>query len=281
MSTAAPKEYVLGTGDDELARLSLQHRLWSDAAHSAWKAARIAPGMSVLDVGCGPGFASFDLAQLVTPRGRVIGIDESPAFIGYAQDQSRSRGLPHAAFGIGDVHHADRVVAGIEGAPKAFDIAYARWVLCFVPNPQAVVSSVAACLKPGGRFVVHDYFNYQTMCLAPRSEAYEKAVAATAKSWRARGGDCDIAGRLPALMEAAGLRVTRIEVHQRLARGNDSMFTWPDVWWRIYAPKLVDMGYLAQADCDQLIRDLDAVKASTSSFAVLPPVFEIIGEKAF
>ncbi|MEQ1634790.1 MAG: SAM-dependent methyltransferase, partial [Planctomycetota bacterium] len=65
------REYVLGTGSDELTRLSQQHRLWSNTAHEAWLAARIAPGHRVLDVGCGPGYAAFDLASLVTARGAV------------------------------------------------------------------------------------------------------------------------------------------------------------------------------------------------------------------
>ena len=50
--------YVLGTGDDELQRLSLQHRLWADAAHAAFRRAGITIAQRVLDVGCGPGFAA-------------------------------------------------------------------------------------------------------------------------------------------------------------------------------------------------------------------------------
>ncbi|MFY9341712.1 MAG: methyltransferase domain-containing protein, partial [Planctomycetota bacterium] len=71
------REYVLGTGADELSRLGLQHRLWSDAAHQAWQRACIRPGQRVLDVGCGPGYAAFDLAQIVTAVGAVVGVDES------------------------------------------------------------------------------------------------------------------------------------------------------------------------------------------------------------
>ncbi|MGD9688195.1 MAG: class I SAM-dependent methyltransferase [Phycisphaerales bacterium] len=280
MSESSTREYVLGTGADELARLALQHRLWSDAAHSAWKHAGIAPGRRVLDVGCGPGFGSFDLAQFVRDSGRVVGIDESETFIAYLRAQAAARGLPQLTAGVGDVQRLESAVRAAAPDVPAFDIAYARWVLCFVPDPQAVVSGVAALLAPGGRFVVHDYFNYEMMCLAPRSEAYARVVAATAKSWRARGGDPDICAYVPAMMEKAGLRVARLEVHQRVARGHESMFVWPDVWWRIYTPKLVEMGYLSRADGDQVIRDLDAAKGSTSSFAVLPPVFEIIGEKA-
>ncbi len=270
----AAREYVLGTGDDELARLALQHRLWADAAHAAWKMARIGLGDRVLDVGCGPGFASFDLAPLVGPRGRVVGVDESEAFIGHVNAQAAGRGLGWLTGVRGDV----QALEGAVGGERDFDLAYARWVLCFVPKPEDVIAGVARLLKPGGRFVVHDYFNYESMTLAPRRPSWAKAVAATAASWRARGGDPDVMGRVPRMMEKVGLKVTHLNVHQRVARGHETMFVWGDVWWRIYAPKLVAMGLLAQADCEELIRDLDEVKGSTTDFAVLPPVFEVIGE---
>jgi len=93
-SPARPSsEYILGTGADELDRLALQARLWSDAAHNLWRMARIQPGSHVLDVGCGPGYAAFDLAQLVTRRGRVIGLDESANFVAYANGNSAATEL--------------------------------------------------------------------------------------------------------------------------------------------------------------------------------------------
>ena len=266
------REYVLGTGDDELARLAQQARLWSDAAVDAWKRAGIAPGQRALDIGCGPGFASFDLAQLVTSSGAVVGIDESEGFIAHLTEQARVRGLPHLKGVAGDVQQIGPALLGNE----PFDLAYARWVLCFVRDPAAVVRSVARCLRPGGHFVVHDYFNYSSMTMGPRRRSHDLAVQATISSWRERGGDPDVVGRLPALFQQHGLRVLHLGVHQRIARGGDSMFAWPDTWWRTFAPKLVAMGKLAQRDCDELIADLTAARTSGTDFVHCPPVYELI-----
>ncbi len=269
-------EYVLGTGMDERERLGLQHRLWADAAHGLWHRAGVAPGAAILDVGCGPGHAAFELAQWVTSRGRVVGVDGSAAFIDHLAGQAAARDLPQLRGVTADVQGLPRALPGDDGM---FDVAWARWVLCFVPDPDAVVAGVARALKPGGRFAVHDYFNYAAMTMAPRRASHDRVVAATVASWRAHGGDPDIAGRLPGLFARHGLRLVHLAVHQRVARGGDPMFAWPDTWWRTYAPKLVEMGYLTQSDCDALFADLDAVRRSETDYIVPPPVTELLAVK--
>lgn len=279
MPTTPSRPYVLGTGDDELSRLSLQHRLWSDAAAAAWKRASFGPGRRILDIGCGPGFASFDLAQLVTSggEGRVVGVDESATFIEHLASQARARNLPQLTGHVGDVQK----LGALDLAPHSFDGAYARWVLCFVPDPEAVIAGAGALLRSGGSIVIHDYFNYTSMSAAPRLASHDRLVAATAASWRARGGDPDIAGRLPAILARHGLETRDIRVHQRLARGggDDPMMAWPITWWNTFAPKLVEMGSVTRAQCDEALADLAAIERDPTRFIACPPVYEIVAQK--
>lgn len=276
MSHPSEPEYVLGTGADELERLGLQHRLWSDDAHALWRRARVGPGQQVLDVGCGPGYAAFDLAQLAGRASTVVGVDESRSFIEHLRAQAASRGLPQLTGVVGDVQ---RLLALLPDRRGRFDFAWARWVLCFVPDPEAVVAGVAALLRPGGRFAVHDYFNYATSTIAPRRASYDRVIAATQASWRAAGGDPDVAARVPRMMAAHGLDVEHLAIHQRVARPGDSMFAWPDTWWRSYAPKLVEMGHITAEECAAVIRDLDDLAASPTDFILPPPVTEILAVK--
>ena len=68
---ADEKDYVLGTHDEEIARLGLQHRVWRPRVLDAWRRAGFTLGQTILDVGCGPGHATLDLAEIVGPRGRA------------------------------------------------------------------------------------------------------------------------------------------------------------------------------------------------------------------
>ena len=70
----------------------LRSHRWRDAENSAaYLLPHLAPGMSLLDVGCGPGTITIDLARRVAP-GRVVGIDRSKAAL--PSDSKASRGVP-------------------------------------------------------------------------------------------------------------------------------------------------------------------------------------------
>src|SRR5438552_7320138 len=68
------RDYVLGTHNEELARLGLQHRVWRPVVLDCWQRAGITVGKRVLDVGAGPGYATGDLAEIVGPTGQVVAL---------------------------------------------------------------------------------------------------------------------------------------------------------------------------------------------------------------
>lgn len=272
-----PREYVLGTNPAELQRLGFQHRLWSRAAHQLWARAAVRPGHHALDVGAGPGFASLDLAQIVGPTGSVLGVDESEPFIAFANDQARARHLDHASFAVADAASLDTLEA-LE--PGTIDIAYCRWLLCFVPDPQAVVASIVRALKPGGRLLVQDYFRYDSMCVAPRSADFETVIAAVAKSWRDHGGDPDIMGTLPEIATRQGLTVEHLDrVDPGPARPGTLMWHWPDTFWGVFLPRLAELGYISADEHRDFLAVWAELSANPAAFMHLPPMYELIATK--
>ncbi|GJQ28312.1 MAG: hypothetical protein HBSAPP03_01960 [Phycisphaerae bacterium] len=275
--TRATPEYVLGTGADEMARLGLQHRLWSAAAHNLWERARVQPGLTVLDLGCGPGHATLDLAQIVGPTGRVIAVDESASFLKQLHDQAVSRKHHNIERVLCDVHD---LASALDDDAGMIDVAYARWVFCFLSRPEDVVKALARLVKPGGRVAVQDYFNYERcLTLAPRREAFSKVINAVGASWRARGGDTDIMGRLPGMFIKHGFRVEDLQVVQRLARPGDMMWHWPNSFWQTFLPRLVETGFITPEDRAAFERTWDEAGRDPGAFVQLPPVFELIVER--
>jgi ubiquinone/menaquinone biosynthesis C-methylase UbiE len=122
-------EYVLGTHDEEIARLDLQHRAWRSDVFAAWQTAGIGRSQTVLDVGCGPGYASLDLADTVGPRGHVVAIDNSERFLKVLESVCRDNITTHRA----DLEAGEFPQIRAQGV-------WCRWVLCFVRNPRAVLA---------------------------------------------------------------------------------------------------------------------------------------------
>lgn len=270
--TSSEREYVLGTDDAELLRLGLQHRLWSAQAFACWERAGVAPGATVLDVGAGPGFATLDLAQLVTPSGRVIAIDESERFLRHLDERARALGVRHVETRVQDVHALDVPAASV-------DIAYARWVLCFTPRPEEVITRVSAALKRGGMFAVQDYINWGALSLSPKSEAFLRVMPSVGKSWRDHGGDWQVGERLPAMMAAHGLQIESIVPLQRIARSTDPLWQWPTTFFASFIPRLVEQGLVSADDWSALEKDWNDLSRDPNAFFWTPSMVEIVARR--
>ncbi len=267
-----PEDYLLGTDEDELARLSFQHRLWSSRAFDLWRAAGFRRGRTILDLGAGPGFASRDLAELLGPEGRVLAVDASPRFHSVLTAQPRAPGSAPIEARLGDVTSLDLPEGSLDGA-------WARWVLCFVSDPHSVIASVARALRPGGAFAIQDYFDWGGIFLAPRSAAFERMRDAVVESARRSGGDFQIGSRLPALLLGHGFELVRLDSIVELARPGSLLWQWPDTFFANYVPRLVAMGLLDAQDQAAFERDWRARSADPAAFLTTPPMVEIVAVK--
>src|SRR6266404_5347597 len=146
MSRSKERDYVLGTHDEEIARLGVQHRAWQPVVLECWKNAGVTTGSRVLDVGAGPGYATVDLAEIVGPGGRVVAVERSRNFVNAIE----ARSLSNVA-----VHELDLMADDLPSGP--FDFTWCRWVLCFVSNPELLVKKLGSVLSKNGRAIFHEY----------------------------------------------------------------------------------------------------------------------------
>jgi SAM-dependent methyltransferase len=266
------KEYVLGTDPVELERLGLQHQLWSEYAARGWENAGFQRGMKLLDVGCGPGFATLDLAQRVGPRGKIVAVDISKRFLAHLDAQANACGITNVVTALGTVEK-------LPVPERNFDGAYARWVLCFVRKPEAVIAGVHERLRKGGIFLIQDYFRYEGITVAPDDPIFRRVFGAVNESWRVRGGDPNIGCKLPRFLQNAGFHVRDIRPIVRLARPGSTLWNWPDSFFNIYLPTLVKMRLITAAHERTFRRAWAARSRDPAAFFTSPPMVEIIAEK--
>ena len=108
----------------------LRAHQWRTAANSAaYLLPHLAPGANVLDVGCGPGTITLDLAEAVTP-GRVLGIDVVAEPLDAARASAEARGDATTEFGLGDVYDLDL-------PDDSVDVVHAHQVLQHLSDPVA------------------------------------------------------------------------------------------------------------------------------------------------
>ena len=269
-------DYVLGTHNDEHARLGMQHSLWQEFVLDAWKRAGICTGTRVVDVGAGPGFATMDLADIVGATGHVTAVEISSKFAQEVKDQANVRGLKNISVHIVDLMHED-IPLGSAGV--TFDAAWCRWVCMFVPDVGALVRCVHNALRAGGVAVFHEYVHYETYGLQPPTPGIDSFTQAAMKSFSARGGNANIAGTLLKELRQHGFEIMSIKPIARSARPHEPLWQWPAGFIRTYLPRLVELGQVDNAFAGNVLAELARAEQDPQSIMLTPTVLEIIARK--
>ncbi len=113
--------------------------------------ARIQPGETVLDVGCGTGTLVMEVARRVGRAGRVTGIDPAQQQIAHARTKAARRNVS-AEFQIG-------VIEQLAFPDQTFDVVFSTLMMHHLPSPlkRQGLAEIARVLKPGGRLVIADF----------------------------------------------------------------------------------------------------------------------------
>lgn len=272
MPASIERDYILGTHDEELERLGLQHRVWRSSVLDCWRRAGIASGSRVLDVGAGPGYATVDLAEIVGSTGQVISVERSKRFVDAAAALCRSRGLENVR-----LHELDLMNDPLPA--ENMDAAWCRWVACFVFSPDVLVSKLAKAIKPGGVVIFHEFIDYSTWRLATFSPALEEFVQKVMQSWRDSGGEPDIARTLPSLLSGAGFKLVSAVPKIFCLHPCDEMWQWPTSFIEVNLKRLLELGRADEQWAASVRLEFEAATANSESLMLTPVLLEIIAER--
>jgi SAM-dependent methyltransferase len=259
------RDYVLGTRDDEVQRLGLQHDVWRGRVLEAFRRGRINSGQTVLDVGAGPGFATADLSDIVGPSGKVIALERAPHFV----STLRARGFLNVEVREQDVSKP----FGVSDA----DASWCRWLLSFVPDGAAVVRNIGGALRSGGAAIFHEYAAYGAWRLMPPNPLQERFRTLVEQSWRDSGGDPDVALWLPEWLSDAGMQIVETRMLIGIVTPDDPAWQWPRTFMQTGARRLHELGYVEEAEAAAMARLLD--DSSPGAHMLTPLVAEVIARK--
>lgn len=226
-------------------------------------------GWTAVDVGCGSGDVSFDLARRVGSQGRVIGLDMDEAQLAIVTAEAQERALRNIIFQAADVRMPWPI--------SAADLVYTRFVLTHLPDPLTALRHACAALKPGGIFVAEDVDMAGHTCHPP-SPAFGFYYDCYLKSARLRGGDPFIGLDLDLLFRKAGFVDVQTTLVQPFGREGDVKFI-PELTMAVMRDGLVSVGIATQHEIDEAISELEALRKSTEVVFFMPRIFQVSGKR--
>lgn len=214
--THAPATYLMGNSAAETRRLQEQGQFYAPATRRLFAAAGLAPGMRVLDIGCGAGDVSLLAAELVGPAGAVVGVDKDGAILEAARARAASAGLANVSFVPGDL--ADLALDG------RFDALVGRFVLMYLPDPAATLRALRPRLRPGAIVACLEFdFTYAPFGACPPSPLLDQMLGWFRQTAPRAGAELAMGTKLAATYRRAGLPAPQLESSAPMGTGPD----WP------------------------------------------------------
>lgn len=179
----------------------------------------LTPEMSLLDVGCGPGSITLDLASHV---GRVEGIDPAEEAIAAAVSAHAGTGVDNVVFRLGDVND-------LPYGDATFDVVYAHQVLQHLADPVAALCEMLRVLRPGGILAVRDA-DYGTMVHAPHEPGIDEWLELYITVARRHGGEPKAGRHLSQWVAAAGFIDLVVSTSTWTYADREAVQAWRNLW---------------------------------------------------
>ncbi|SHG67499.1 methyltransferase domain-containing protein [Streptoalloteichus hindustanus] len=262
------ERYVLPGGAVAKRRLDIIAGFLRPATLALLRRVGVAPGHRCLDLGCGGGHVTADLARMVAPSGSALGLDADAEVLELARADAVAGGVRGASFEVGDARELDMT---------GFDLVYARCLLGHLPDPADVVRRMVRAAVPGGVVVVED-IDHDGVLTYPPSAAYTTYSRVYQDLVRRRGADPTIGFALPGLLRDAGLAEIGLNVtHPAFLAGAPKRVHCSTLV--AIMPLVVGEGLLDEAAAEALLAEMTAVAEDPGTVVTGPRVVQSWGRR--
>jgi SAM-dependent methyltransferase len=266
-------EYRFGYKHEELERLRYQHYVWTKENQRFLSRAGFRKGTTLVDLGCGPGYTTFDLAQIVGSEGKVIAVDrDGERSLPLLNGQAKALGLLNIETRATNLETFDLQEGSVDGV-------YGRWVLMYLPEKtvKSLIRRIAKWLRPGGVCALIEFCNYRHIHIHPKSNyLHEIAEALIQAVTGERSCNPEIGNDLPGLLHSAGLDV-EINVSTKAVRATTQEWLWPDALFRNHLPALVEEGLLTHSVFEAFFAEWEKRSKDPGAIFFGSPMMEVVG----
>jgi ubiquinone/menaquinone biosynthesis C-methylase UbiE len=257
--------------EKEIERLGGQARWGWDKESRNLSWFGLVDGMSILELGSGPGFVTEQLIALC-PNSHITCVEIDPDLILHAEQYLQGKGLEnHYSITQGDL-------MAMELPNDSFDFAVARFVFQHLRDPKGALAEIRRVLKPGGKLVIHDIDIGLGEIVDPQNAEADAIEARLHESRSERGGNPRIGRQLWRFMATSGyvnMDLEAVPVHTD-KMGIEAIF--PDEWDPGAFKPALAIGAITEADIEVLREAHRAFHAAPDKYALFVSLM-VCGQK--
>lgn len=265
--------YIILGGIRGRERLALLREIMRPSTEALLSRVGPGPGERVLDLGCGGGDVTCELARRVGPSGLVVGLDSDDVALRIARDESQTAQVSNIRYIECDLFAEGALSAA--GGP--FDFVYTRFVLSHLADPEAALSLVRNAIRPGGRLVVEDVDFSGHFCHPP-PVAFDRYVELYRQTARRRKADADIGPSLPGRLRAAGFVDPGVYIAQP-AGWTGPVKLIAAVTTEAIADAVAGAGLASAEELNSLVMELCRLAHDETTVMATPRVVQVWGRK--
>ena len=258
------ERYVIRGGERGYERLQLLAReRWPGTAALLGRAG-LAPGMTTIDLGCGGGNVTMEIARLVAPA-LATGIDMDEVKLALAREAATAAGIANIQFRAMNLHDWHE--------PAAYDVVYARFVLQHLSQPVQMLRQMWEAVRPGGVVIVEDA-DFDGWTSYPPSSGLDFFTRTYAQVIRNSGGDHSMARKLYAYFLQAGIGQPDVQVNQPVYVEGEGK-TLPLTTLEATADLVVAESIAGRDEVEAALRDLKRLAEDRETLLLGPRIFQL------
>jgi 2-polyprenyl-3-methyl-5-hydroxy-6-metoxy-1,4-benzoquinol methylase len=258
--------YVIRGGHAGYERLQLLARVrWPDTP-ALLQRAGVAAGMRCIDLGCGGGAVTLEIARMIAPDGHVSGIDMDDVKLDLAREAAVKRGLQNVEFramNLNEWHECD-----------AYDVVFCRLMLQHLRHPVEILRRMWAAVRPGGVIIVEDP-DFDGWCSHPPNAGFDFFLRAYSQAIAHWGGDHASGRKLYSYFLEADIAHPEVAVVQPVYLADDDGRTLALSTLEATGDAILDAGSASREELEVAVARLAEFTDDPGSLISGPRIFQL------